>query len=138
MNAGLGVRISLDADGAARAFACTCVGGSSLTTDRETAEMPNASVTLDGLEAFEVESDFASQIAFGDVFALLDRVQDLGELLFVQILGADGRIDGGMVQDDPGVGRSDAIDVAERNIDPFMAWNIDTEKTWHKRGANYP
>jgi hypothetical protein len=133
-----GVGITLDTDGAARALAGARVGGGTLAADREATEMPDAAVTLDGLEPFEVETDFASQIAFGDVFAFLNGVQDLGELLFVQVLGTDGGIDGGMIQDDPGVGGSDPIDVTERDLDPFVAWNIDTEKTWHKRGTDYP
>ena len=49
-------------------------------------------IALDGLQALEVHADFAAQIAFNDILAFLDRVHDLGELLLVQILCANARV----------------------------------------------
>src|ERR1700758_5290942 len=99
MDAGLGVRIALNADGLARTLARAGVGGGPLTADGQAAEMPDAAVTFDTLKAFEVHADFAAQIALDHILAVLDRVNDLRELLLVQILGADGGIDFGLLED---------------------------------------
>jgi hypothetical protein len=127
MDPGFGVRIPLDADSFSGSFAGACVGGGSLAADGQAAQVTYAAVAFDGLEAFEVESDFAAEITFGDVFSFLDGVNDLGELLFVQIFGTDGGIDGRAFEDDPGVGRADSIDIAQGDIDAFVAGDIDTE-----------
>jgi hypothetical protein len=127
MDPGFGVWIALDADGFSGSFACARVGGSSLAADREAAQVTDAAVAFDGLEAFEVQADFAAEIAFGDVFAFLDGVNDLGELLFVQIFGTDSGIDGGAFEDDLGIGGTDSIDIAQGDIDAFVAGDIDSE-----------
>jgi len=41
-------------------------------------------------------------------FPSWDCVNDLGELLFGQVLGPDARVDFGLGQDDPRVARADA------------------------------
>src|SRR5437667_8074298 len=93
--------------------------------------MPDAAVTLDCLQSFEIQSDFASQIAFDDVFAFLNRVGDLRQLLFVQILGADNGVDVGLPQDFLRIHRADPIDVAQGDVDAFFTANIYSEQAWH-------
>ena len=93
--------------------------------------MAEAPITLDGLQALEVEADFTAEIAFGDVFALLDRVDDLGQLLFVQILGAEGGIDVGFCEDFLRIDRPDSVDVTQRDVDAFFGGDIYSEKAWH-------
>lgn len=131
----LGVGIALDAHSLAGPFSGASVGGRALTADGEAAEVPHAAVTFDGLEAFQVESDFAAEIAFGGVFAFLDGVNDLGELLFVQVFGADLGIDGSAFEDDLGIGRANSVNVTEGDINAFVTGNINAEKSWHKVGA---
>ncbi len=99
MDAGLGVRIALHADRLARAFAGAGVGLGALAAHRQAAQVADAAIALDALQALEVHADLAAQIAFDDILAVLDRVDDLGELLLGQILGADARIDVGLGQD---------------------------------------
>jgi hypothetical protein len=132
MNPGFGVRVALNAHGLARTFASAGIRGCSLTAHGKTTQMADAAVTLDGLEAFEVQANFAAQIAFSDVFTLLNGVNDLGKLLFVEVFGADRWIDRCAVENDLGIGRANSIDVTQGNINAFVTGNIDAEKSWHK------
>src|SRR6516162_8775669 len=93
MDTGFGGGIADNADGFARTFAGAGVGLGALATDRQAAQVAETPVTLDTLKALEVHADLAAEIAFNDVFAILDGVDDLGELLLGQVLGADGRVD---------------------------------------------
>ena len=88
--------------------------------------MANAAIGLDALKPLQVHSQFPAQIAFNHILALLHRVNDLRELLLSQRFGADAMINAGFVQDDPGVYRANAVNITERDIDPFFTWNINT------------
>jgi hypothetical protein len=132
VDAGFGVGITLYADRFAGSFSGPSVGGSALAADRETAQMPDAAITFDGLEPFEVQADFAAEIAFDDVFAFLDGVNDLGKLLFVEVFGTERGIDLCAFEDGGRVDGADAIDIAEGNVNAFLGWNINTEESWHK------
>ena len=131
MNAGLGVRIALHTDGLTRTFAGAGVGAGSLTTHRQAAQVANATVALDGLKAFEVQTQLAAQVAFDGILAFLDRVHDLGELLLIEILRTNARIDAGLVEDDGRVGRTNAIDVAKRDVDALLARNFNADDACH-------
>ena len=85
-----GVRIALHADRLARTFARAGVGLGALAAHRQTAHVADATIALDALQALEVHAEFAAQIAFDHVLAILNRVNDLRQLRFGQILGADG------------------------------------------------
>src|SRR5207248_2191711 len=85
MAAGLGVGIALHTDGLAGTFAGTGVGGGALSTDGKATQMPNATVALDALEALEVQTEFATQVAFDDVLAILNGVNDLRKLAFIEV-----------------------------------------------------
>src|SRR5687767_9455065 len=98
MNAGLGVRIALHADRLTRTFASAGIGLGALTANWQSARMAGTAVALDSLEAFQVHTDFAAQIAFNDVFAFLDRVHDLRKLGFGEVLRADGAFNAGAFQ----------------------------------------
>ena len=56
--------------------------------------MADSTIALDALESLEVQAELASKIAFDHILSVLDRVDDLGKLLFVQVLGAKAGIDG--------------------------------------------
>ena len=131
MNAGLGLRIALDTNSLARALAGAGVGGGALAADRQTAQVTNAAITLDALEALQVHADLAAQIAFDHVSAVLDRMDDLGYLLFAKIFGADLAIDFGALENIQRVGRANAINVAERDIDALLTRNFNTYNTCH-------
>src|SRR5438552_845624 len=131
MNACLGVGIALDADGLARTLARAGVGLGALAAHRQPAQMADAAITLDGLQTLEVQTDFTPQIAFGHIFAVLNGMDDLRQLLFVQVLGAEGRIDVGLGQDFLRIDRPDAVDVTQRDFDAFAGGNIDSQNAWH-------
>ena len=126
MNAGLGVRIALHADSLARTFACAGIRLGALATDGQSAEMADAAVALDALETLQVHTDFAAEIAFDHVFAVLDGMNDLRKLGFGEVASADGTFDPGFLEDQLCVHRADAINVAKGNIDPLLAGNINT------------
>src|SRR6185295_15055676 len=120
MDARLGRRIADDTDRLAWTFARAGVRLSSLATHRQTAQVPHAAITLDRLQPLEIHADLAAQITFDYVFTILDRVDDLRELLFGQILRPNARIDLGLLEHDFGVARADAIDITQRDINPLI------------------
>jgi hypothetical protein len=132
MNAGFGVRVALHADGFARAFAGAGVCGSALAADGQAPQMADAAITFDTLEALEIHAQFAAQIAFDDVLAVLNGVNNLGQLLFVQILGANGGVNAGLGKYDFGIGRANAIDVTQSDIDSLSARYFNTNDSCHK------
>ena len=131
MNTGLGVRIALDTDSLARAFACARVGRGALTADREATEVADAAIALDALQTLEVHAEFAAQVTFDDILAVLNGVNDLGHLLFSQVLGAGLRFDLRYFKDVDGIGRSDAVDVAQGDVDSLVARNFNSDDTSH-------
>src|SRR5215470_10557752 len=96
MDAGLGSWAAHHADSFARAFASAGVGLSALAAHGQTAQVAHTAVAFDALEALQVHADFAAQVAFNDVLPVLDRMNNLGELLFGEVLGANARVDVGL------------------------------------------
>ncbi len=92
MDAGLGARVALHADGLTRTFARAGVGLRALAAHGQAALVADATVATDALETLEIHADFAAEVALDDILALLDRVDDLRELGLGQILCADGRV----------------------------------------------
>src|SRR5579859_1688202 len=132
MDAGLGVRVALHADGLAWSFARAGVGLGPLAAHRQSAHVPDATITFDALQPFEVHANFTAQVAFYDVPALLNGMDNLRKLLFGQILRADARIDIGVFQNLLRVGRTDAINVAQRDVDALVRRNFHSNDACHK------
>ena len=132
MDASFGGWATDDADGLAGTFARTGVGLGPLAADGQAAQMANAAIALDGLKAFEIHADLAAQVAFNDVFAILNGMDDLRELLFRKVLGANARIDVGMGQDDFGIAGANTVDVTQGDFDSFVRRNFDADDTCHK------
>ena len=126
MDAGLGVRVALHADGLARTFAGACVRLGALTANREAAQVPNATIALDTLEALQIHTDLAAKIAFGHILSVLDRVDNLRELGFTQILGANGAINACALEDLLGIHRTDSVNITKRDIDALLSRNVHT------------
>ena len=131
MDAGLGGWTANDADGLARAFAGAGIGLGALPANRQAAQVANATIALDALQSLEVHANLAAEIAFDDVFAILNGVDNLRELLLRQIFGADGRIYLRLAQDFPGVGGANAVNVTKRDVDALVRWNFDANDTSH-------
>src|ERR1051325_6761732 len=120
-----------DADGLARAFAGASIGLGALSADRQAAPMPHAAIAFYTLEPLKVHADFPPQIALDDIFAVLNRMNDERELLLGQILGANGRIDFCVRQDFFRVGRPNAINVAQGDVDALVGGNFYADDTSH-------
>src|SRR5215831_11721158 len=93
--------------------------------------MPDAPIALDALEALEVHADFAAQITFDHVLAILDGMNDLGELLLRQILRANPRINVGASQNVLRIAGANPIDVAQSNVDAFIGRNFYSDDASH-------
>lgn len=125
MDASLGVRIALHADRLARSLARACVGLRPLAAHRQAAQMADTAVALDALQALQIHAQFPAQVTFDDILAVLDGVDDLGHLLFIQILRADARVDLGLYQDGLRIDRANAVDVAQRDVDALVTGDVD-------------
>ena len=132
MNAGLGVGIALHADGLARTFARAGVRLGALAAHGQAAHVADAAVAFDALQPLQVHADFAAQIAFDDVFAFLNGMDDLRKLLLGQIFGADGRVNVRALEDLLRVDGADAVDVAQRDVDALVRRNFYSDNTCHK------
>ena len=93
--------------------------------------MADAPIAFDALEPFQVHADFAAQIAFDDVFAFLNRMNNLGKLLLRQVLGPDAGINVGVLQNLLRVGRADAVNVAQRDVNALVRWNFNSNDAGH-------
>ena len=131
MNPGFGGWTANNADGLARAFSGTRVGLSALTADRQTTQMPDAPVAFDALEALKVHADLPAQIAFDNVLAVLDGMDDLRELLLSQILGPDATVNIGLGEDVDRIAGADPVDVTESDIDALIGRDFYSYDTCH-------
>ena len=131
MNAGLCVRIALYANCLARSFTRPGISGGALSANGEATQVSDSAITLDRLEAFEVEAQLTPEITFDHIFAFLNGVGDLGQLLFIEVLGAHSWIDLGFREDGLRVHGSDAVNISEGDIDALLTGNIDTKNSGH-------
>jgi len=131
MNTSFSVGIALYADGLARALASARIRLGALPANGQTPEVANAAIAFDALQTLQVHADLPAQIAFYHVFAILNRVNDLGELLFIQAFGTNARIDVGLGQNGFCINRADAVDVTQRNVDAFLARYFNSNDACH-------
>jgi hypothetical protein len=131
MNTGLGLRITLHADGLPGTLPRARVGGSALAAHWQTAHVADTAIALDALQALKVHTQLAAEIAFDHVATILDCVNDLGNLLLRKVFGAHMRLNLGGLQDGNGVHRANAINVTERDINALLGGDFDTNNTWH-------
>ena len=133
MDTGLSGWAADHADGLARALASAGISLSALAANGQTAQVADAAVAFDALQALEVHANLPAQVTFDHVFAVLDRMDDLGELLFGQVFGANIGIDLGVNQNDLGVAGTDAVDVSQGDLNPFVRWNFYSDDASHVR-----
>jgi len=77
VDAGFGGGIADDADGLARAFAGSRVGLGTLAADGQTPEVSNSAIAFDALQALQDHANFPAQIAFDQVFSILNGMDNL-------------------------------------------------------------
>src|SRR6516164_9050437 len=131
MDAGLGGRVAHDTDGLSRAFACAGIGLGALSTDREATKVADTTIAFDALEAFEIHADFAAKITFNYVLAILNGVDDLGQLLFAEVFSANGGVNIGFGQNLLRVAGADAVNVTQSDVDAFVGGNFYANDTSH-------
>jgi len=132
VNTSLGIGVALHTDSLARPLAGAGVGRGALAAHRQAALVADTAITLDALKSLEVHAQFAAKVTFNDILAGLDGVNDLGQLIFVKVLGAEGGIDLGLGQDDFGIGRPNAINIAQSDVDSLLARNFNSNNSCHK------
>src|SRR5206468_11783159 len=93
--------------------------------------MANSPVALDTLKALQVHTDFAAQVTFDNIFAILDGVHDLGKLLFGQVLRAGAGINIRLDQDVLRVAGPDAVNIAQSDVDTLVWGDFDANDTSH-------
>jgi len=98
MNTSFSVGVALHANGLARTLASARIRLGTLPANGQTTQVPNAAIAFDALQSLQVHADLPAQITFDHVFAILNRVNDLGELLFIQAFGTNARVDVGLGQ----------------------------------------
>ena len=131
MDTGLRSRAAHHTDRLSGTFACASVRLGALSAHGQSTQMPDASIALDALKALQIHADFAAEVTLNDIFAILNRMNDLGQLLFAQILGANPGIDIGLGQDVFRVARADAVNVTKRNIYALIRGNFYSNNTSH-------
>ena len=131
MDADFGVGIALHADRFARPLARPRVGLGALATHGQPAQVARSAVAFNALEALQIHADIAAQIAFDQILAFLNGMYDRRNLLLGELLCARLRINLGARQDFLRVGGTNAIDVAQRDINPLLARNLNTDNTCH-------
>jgi len=120
----LGVLGSDHADRLTRAFTGAGIGGGALTANRKVAAVTDATVAVDRLEAFQVDLQFASKIAFDLQFAGGNRLDDLVELLRREVLRPGIRVDVDLLEDLLCSTRADPVNVWQGRFDAFVAGNF--------------
>src|SRR5439155_18500458 len=115
-------------------FACASVGLGALAAHRQAAQVANPSIALDTLEPLQIHSDLAAQVPLDDVLAVLNRVDDLRELLLGQVFGADAGVNFGLGQDDFRVAGTKAVNVAQSDFDAFVGRNFYSDNSCHNQG----
>ena len=131
MDAGLGVGIALHADRLARAFARARIGRGALAAHGQAAQMADATIALDALETLKIHAQFAAKITFNYILALLDRMNDLGQLLLGEVLRADRGINVRALQNFLRVDGTNAVDVAQRDINALVRRDFNSNDACH-------
>src|ERR1700712_1137160 len=115
---------------AARPLARTRVGLGALTANGQTAAMPQATVGAEVHLTLDVHRDVATKVTF-DAHVGVEILADALDVAFREFLGLTVAGDTGRFQDLLRLGRTDSIDVAERNTDVLTRGKIDACNTGH-------
>src|SRR4051812_19821004 len=114
----------------ARALAGARVGAGPLTAYRQSAAVPHPAVAANLHQPLDVHRDFLAEVAF-DTALLLDDATDLADVVFRQILDAEGGAHAGILQDGVRAHPPDPVDVGESDLDPLGARQIHACDTCH-------
>jgi hypothetical protein len=88
--------------------------------------MPNATITIDRLQTFQVALYVAAQVTFNFDFVVRNRVNDFVQLLRRKVFRAQIGVDIGLLQNAPGGGKADSVNVRQRCFDAFVRRNLNS------------
>src|SRR5947209_4539399 len=118
------------ADRLARTTARAGVGAGALAAHRQAAPVAQPAVGPDLHQPLDVECDLAAQLAF-DFGFLVEHVAETPDLLVVEVLDAQVRIDVRDRQDAPRSMGTDAEDVGEGDLDALLPRNVNAGNSCH-------
>src|SRR5579859_1614445 len=108
----------------ARTLAGAGVGTRPLAAGRKRPAVAVATIAADVAQPGDVLLDLATQRAFHRILPV-DDADNLGQLLFAQLLGPALRINAGFLEDRPAVGSADAVDIRQTDPDRLVVWNVN-------------
>ena len=88
--------------------------------------MALTAITIDRLQALQISLNVAAEIALDLGLVVRDCVNDLIDLLRRQFVGAQIRIDVGLLQNLPSRAETDSVNVGQRRFDAFIRWNFNS------------
>jgi len=103
----------------------------SLPANRQTAHVPQPTVTLYDLQPLEVQTNLTPQIAFDHVLAFLDRMRYLRQLLFRQVLGTDAPVNPRSLKYLFRVRRAYPVNVPERDVNSLVTRYVNPKYSSH-------
>ena len=89
--------------------------------------MPDAAITIDRLQTLEIALHFATQIAFDRDLVARDRMNNLVQLLWRKVFGAQIRIDIGLIENALGDRRPNPINIRKRRFDALTRRNFNSK-----------
>lgn len=137
MFARLGVRVALHTHRTTGTFARASIRLCSLPADRKSSQMPDSTIGFDRLQPLQVHSVLTPEIALNHVFSILNRMGNLRQLLFVQILGSDTTFNLRICEDFQCIDRTNSIDIAQGNIDPLVTRDVYTQDSRHNNYLSF-
>jgi len=112
------------------ALARAGVGVGALAAHRQPATMAQPAIAAEVHQPLDVHRDFTPQVALDAVFAV-DQLADPQHLVVRQLVHPALIGDGQPAADFGGLGRPDAIDVAQADGDALIGWNVHAGNTCH-------
>src|SRR5512132_32064 len=105
-----------------------------LAADRKRPTVPDALVAPDLDLALDVLRDLPTKVTF-DLEVPVDELADLEHFFLGEIADLGAALDRGPAHDLKGAGRTDAVDVSERDIEPLVPREINAGDPCHVRRA---
>src|SRR5215467_418891 len=112
------------------ATAGSCVGARTLSMHRQVSAMAHATIAANFNQPLDVHIDFAAQVAFNLMFAV-DHFTQAVDFFFSQVARPRIRVNVRSIKDLAARGKADPIDVRQRNLNAFVAWNVNAGDSSH-------
>jgi len=103
----------------------------SLSTRRKADTVTNTAVAADIFESLDVHGDFLAEISF-DSAKLLDNLSDPLDFILGKILNLNALVNAGRFQNLSRSGTANAVNIGQRDFDPFIGGQFNTGDTSHR------